>query len=487
MCTRVSQRDLAGGPRFSARIRYTAAARRRVRAEWVVIMPEAAAINESEPEAGPFAAPQGGPAEAVAAAPRATGWRQTLAPYLQLPLAVHILCLGSFVNRAGSFVTVFMTIYVSEQLGYGVQFAANCFGVFGIGSIISSLAGGQLADRFGRKPIMLFALFGAATALVAMGFVQHQWGFLTLILMFSLTVELYRPAASAMMGDLVPQIHRPLAYGLMYIAFNLGFAVAAPVGGFLAEYSFQLLFLGDAATTATYGLIILLFIRETLPATTADSSSDAASDAAAATPVRVTWSQAMAHIARDTTFLLFALATLLTSLVFMQAFSTLPIYLSQLGFTREEIGLLLSVNGILIVVCQIPVTHFMNRFHRVMVIIIGEVAIAIGFGLTTFAETGPLFLTTIIVWTMGEVIQAAFKQSLVADMAPADMRGRYMGVFSLCHAIGLTVGAPAGGRILDTWGPGVLWPLCFGIVMVAAGVYVLVFWRTRHQPTPSVD
>lgn len=455
-------------------------------------MPEAAAINEPEPsasaEGGPTASAAGGPSADPFAAPhsqandagRMSSWRKTLQPYLQLPLAVHILCLGSFVNRAGSFVTVFMTIYVSEQLGYGVQFAANCFGVFGVGSIISSLAGGQLADRFGRKPIMLFALFGAAAALVAMGFVQNRWGFLTLILMFSLTVELYRPAASAMMGDLVPQIHRPLAYGLMYIAFNLGFAVAAPVGGFLAEYSFQLLFFGDAATTATYGLIIFLFIKETLP-TAEKTSQDSAKSPGPSTTV--TWSQAVGHIAADTTFLLFALATLLTSLVFMQAFSTLPIYLSQLGFTREEIGLLLSVNGILIVVCQIPVTHLMNRFHRVLVIIIGEVAIAIGFGLTTFAETGPLFLTTIIVWTMGEVIQAAFKQSLVADMAPADMRGRYMGVFSLCHAIGLTVGAPAGGRILDTWGPNVLWPLCFGIVMVAAGVYVIVFLRTRGEST----
>lgn len=439
-------------------------------------MPEAAAIDESESDAGPFAAP-----DSVTADARQSGWRKTLAPYRQLPLAVHILCLGSFVNRAGSFVTIFMTIYVSEQLGYGVQFAANCFGVFGIGSIISSLAGGQLADRFGRKPIMLLALFGAAAALVAMGFVQNRWGFLSLILLFSLTVELYRPAASAMMGDLVPQIHRPLAYGLMYIAFNLGFAVAAPVGGFLAEYSFRLLFFGDAATTATYGLIILLFIRETLP------SHKHQADDTPSTQTRVTWSQAIQYIAGDTTFLLFALATLLTSLVFMQAFSTLPIYLSQLGFTREEIGLLLSANGILIVVCQIPVTHFMNRFHRVLVIIVGEIMIALGFGLTTFAETGPLFLTTIIVWTMGEVIQAAFKQSLVADMAPAEMRGRYMGVFSLCHAIGLTVGAPVGGRILDTWGPNVLWPLCFVIVMVAAAVYLLVFLRTRNKPVSAAE
>jgi len=89
---------------------------------------------------------------------------------------VRLLCLGSFINRAGSFVFVFMTIYISEQLGFGITYAANCFGVFGLGSIISSLAGGQLADRIGRKPVMVFALFGGAAALVLLGIVRDRWG-----------------------------------------------------------------------------------------------------------------------------------------------------------------------------------------------------------------------------------------------------------------------------------------------------------------------
>lgn len=398
--------------------------------------------------------------------------RSTLRSYLDLPTPVRLLCLGSFINRAGSFVIVFLTIYVSEQLGFGIAYAANCFGVFGLGSIISSLAGGQLADRFGRKPVMVFALFGGAAALVLLGVVRDRWGFLGLIFVFSLAIEMYRPAASAMVGDLVDAAQRPLAFGLMYIALNLGFAFAAPVGGFLAQFSFKLLFWGDALTTAAYGLIIVFCIRETHPNLSATTRGETQhSD--------VSLPAAVKHIQRDSTFLLIALATFLTSLVFMQAFSTLPIHMHQLGFSKRDIGLLLSTNGVLIVLFQLPVTHVLNRFERVGVILAGELLIGAGFGLTTFAVTGPMFLVTISVWTMGEVFQAAFKQSLVADLAPANMRGRYMGAYSLCHAAGVSIGAPIGGRILDRWGSQVLWPSCFAVMIVAAAVYGVVYVKQR--------
>jgi predicted MFS family arabinose efflux permease len=153
--------------------------------------------------------------------------------------------------------------------------------------------------------------------------------------------------------------------------------------------------------------------------------------------------------------------------------------MNQLGFSKRDIGLFLSTNGILIVLCQLPVTHMLNRFERVGVILAGELLLAAGFGLTTFAVTGPMFLITIAVWTMGEVFQAAFKQSLVANLAPVQMRGRHMGAYSLCHAVGLSVGAPLGGRIFDRWGSHVLWPSCFAVMITAAAVYGVVFVKQR--------
>ena len=185
--------------------------------------------------------------------------------YTQLPATVHLLCFGSFINRAGTFVMLFLTIYLTQQLGTGKAFASYCIGVFGFGSVVSSLVGGQLADQFGRRSTMLLALFGGATALLALSVVRNPWAFMVVLFLFALIIEMYRPASSAMIGDVTTSDQRPHAFGLLYIAVNLGFAVAPPIGGLLASQSFLWLFWVDALTTAMYGVVVLLLIRETRP------------------------------------------------------------------------------------------------------------------------------------------------------------------------------------------------------------------------------
>ena len=155
-------------------------------------------------------------------------------------MLVRVLCLGSLVNRAGSFVVIFLTVYVSEHLGFGVPFATLCMGVFGFGSMIGSMVGGQLADQLGRRIVMLLALFGGAAVLLLMGSITNPWLFMITVGVFGLVMDMYRPAASAMIADVVPAARRPHAFALMYISVNLGFAIAPIVGGFIAEYSFKL-------------------------------------------------------------------------------------------------------------------------------------------------------------------------------------------------------------------------------------------------------
>ena len=188
-----------------------------------------------------------------------------LREYLSLPRSIHILCMGSFINRAGAFVVVFLVLYLRQDLGLDVTFATRTMGVFGLGAIIASLVGGHLADQIGRRTVMLASLFGGATILVVFSFVTARWAIMPMVLVFAMVVEMYRPAASAMIADLTDPVQRPHAFGLMYVAINLGFAVGAFVGGKIAGYGFQWLFWGDALTAAIYGLIIVLAISETLP------------------------------------------------------------------------------------------------------------------------------------------------------------------------------------------------------------------------------
>lgn len=428
-----------------------------------------------------------------------------LAPYWALPWTVKLLCVGSFINRAGSFAVVFLTIYVSESLGYEKTFAANCFGVFGVGSFLASLIGGYLADQVGRKPIMLLGLFGGSAALVSLSFVEGRYLFLLNIFAFALLLDMYRPAANAMMSDVISDEQRPQAFGLLYIAFNLGFGVAAPIGGWLAGYSMQFLFWGDALTTGLFGVMVLVLLPETISLTRESDAqlpenfeaadileSDKAKSKADRNTARqktaiqhrarqktVGWKATWKQISGDADFLLLITATLLTSFIFFQGFSTLPLTLKEIGFTESEIGWLLSINGFLIVALQLPITAYLSRFERLAVILAGEILIGIGFGATALGSSAVWIGLTIAVWTVGEVLQAAFKQTLVVGFAPKEFRARYLGLFAMTHALGLMIGAPLGGQILARYGSTMLWAGCFDTAMVSSAIYLLIYLRRR--------
>lgn len=395
-----------------------------------------------------------------------------LRDYFELPLAVRILCLGSLINRAGSFVLVFLAIYASEQLGFGVTFATACIGVLGLGSMAGSLIGGHLADKLGRRGVMLFALFGGAALLVLLSTVTNRWAFMASVGIFAMISDLYRPAASAMIADLVAIDRRAHAFALMYISINLGFAIAPPIGGLLAAYSFEWLFWIDAATMIAYGLIIVFSIQEThRPEIAADQESELAENRGlSGEPLR----DVLGRVAKDIPFLLFCLSTLLIALVFVQGLSTLPIYIRQMGYSNVQFGLLMSINGALIFVFQLPITHWLSRFNAMTIVAVGGVLISIGFGLTALGS-GIVFIgSCIAIWTLGEILQAPFKQSIVTDMAPEDLRGIYLGMFTMCYASALTIGAPIGGEVLHRLGPTLLWLGTFLTAMVAVTVYLLI-------------
>lgn len=434
--------------------------------------------------------------------------RQILQNYVTLPSTVHILCLGSFINRVGSFVMLFLTIYVSEELKMGKAFASYCIGAFGVGSILSALLGGQLADQIGRRATMLIALLGGASILASISFIQNGYVFMASLFVFALIMEMYRPAASAMIGDVASSAQRPHAYSLMYISFNLGFAIAPPVGGWLASKSFQWLFWGDAFTSAMYGLVVLLLLKETHPrrqpqaamsaiaaeaqhsGDTPEASAEALASAeslqkltqpADSTIAAKEYSvlEAFGHIVRDINFLLFCFCSLITSIVFMQAFVTLPLYVRSMGFDEQQFGFMICVNGAMIVLLQLPMTHWLSRFNRIYVLLAGELLLAVGFGVTGFVTSAVTIIASIMLWTLGEILQAPYKPTIVAELAPVALRARYMGIFNISHAASIAIGAPLGGEILARFGPRVLWPACGSTLIVTSILYWILFRRLQ--------
>lgn len=408
-------------------------------------------------------------------------WRQ----YAELPRAVHILCLGTLINRAGALVLPFMALYIQEKAGFGKQFATTALGFFGFGSLAASLVGGHLADRIGRRIVMLGSLIGGAVIILIFGSLTTKPSILIGLFAFAFVADMYRPAASAMISDLVEPQRRPHAFGLMYVSINLGFSIGPMIGGIVSEYSFQWLFWGDALTTSIYAAIILFLIRETLPSRTgalSDSSQALAENASSDGPVADDAPEAagrfdaILHILGNGPFVVFCLGMTLIGIVFHQSMSTLPIHLIDLGFSKRQYGLFIAMNGVLITFAQLPLTALLTRFNRSIVIVLGAVLTAIGFGATGIAVTSYHFVGTVILWTVGEMMQSPFSQSIVGDLAPVRYRARYFGVFIMSFSSSMMIGPPIGGLILEHFGPKALWTTCF-VVGMTASLLILSIWR----------
>ncbi len=399
-----------------------------------------------------------------------------LKPYLELPRSVHILCLGTFINRAGTLLLPFLSLYLTGELGFGIQFASLAMGAIGLGSIIGALVGGQLADRIGRRPVMLLSLLGSATVLRFFGELTSPYAIIVTLVLFSSLGDMYRPAASAMIGDLVPSEKRSYAFGLMYFAINLGFPIGTVFGGMLAATWFKGLFWIDAITATVYAFIIFMFIRETLPKGHADDSPDEDALLVKKKPA------ALGHILRNVPFLVFCLGSLLLGLTYVQSFSNLPIFMESKGIGVGLYGKLVAINGVMIVVIQIPLTAWMKHRSRALFVCLAAVITGVGFGVTALCETAPLFAISIMIWTLGEIMIAPFGFAIVTDMAPEQYRGRYLGVYTMCFAGANMLGAPLGGFILASKGGTTLWMVTMLLCLIAAILYATIRKHLAIKP-----
>ena len=174
-----------------------------------------------------------------------------------LPRPVWILFLGTFLNKFGTFVVPFLTLYLTRQ-GYSLASAGMAIGAYGAGHLIASLLGGHLADTIGRRKTIVLSMFSAALAMMLLSQARSLPVIIVLTALAGLTGELYRPAATALLADLVSPSERVTAFAAYRMAFNAGWAFGPATAGFLAERGYFWLFAGDAATSVLFGLVALL-------------------------------------------------------------------------------------------------------------------------------------------------------------------------------------------------------------------------------------
>ena len=392
-----------------------------------------------------------------------------LRDYRALPRTVWVLVFGTLVNRAGSFLMPFLTLYMTAELAFSAGVATLVLSAFGFGVIFASLLGGFLADSLGRKPVMVGSLFLTAVMLLLIRSFESPQGLAAFIFLFAVVSEAFRPAASAAIADLVPSRLRPQAFSLQYLAINLGFAVAAALGGWLAVRSWNWLFYGDALTCALFALLLLVLVPETSGRAQEEGE-----------PVnRGSYKRVFAN----RTFVVFCLAATVLCLAFTQPLSTFPLHLEGLGFDAQAYGRIMAINGLMVVVLQIPITQLVAKLPRAPMVVLAALLNVAGFTTKAFVSSFGAIVLAVAIWTIGEIILASLQPSIVTDLAPAALRGRYLGVFGMTWAVAMVIATPLGGQLLERSGGQGLWLAAGATCLVAALLYASV-WRGMARPRP---
>jgi MFS family permease len=384
-----------------------------------------------------------------------------------LPREFWVLWWGTLINRLGSFVIIFLAFYLTAGRGFSASFAGLAIGLAGAGGALGVLLGGVLADRWGRRPTLFLAHIGTAVSLVALGLARSAPAIIAFSVLFGVLGNLLRPAFSAMMIDVVPPGDRHRAFSLNYWAINLGFAVAAALAGALAQINYLWLFVLDAATALIAGIAIFALVPESRPSTV-----DRPTDGRA---------QGLGTVLRDPVFMAFSGLAFLTATVFLQHTSSLPIAMARDGLAPGVFGVVIALNGVLIVAGQLFLSRPAARVDATHMMAIAAVVIGAGFGFTAWAHTAWMYGVAVVIWTIGEMIQMPSVATLLAELSPAHLRGRYQGVFQLSWGVAGFLAPVLGGWVLQHRGGTPLWAGCFLIGLVVAGGHLATGSARRRR------
>ncbi|MDH7489389.1 MAG: MFS transporter [Anaerolineae bacterium] len=394
--------------------------------------------------------------------------------YRSFPAQLWVLVVGGFINSlGGALVFPFLTLYLRQRLGISLLQVGLVFTVNAAVSLFAGMLGGFIADRFGRRRVMLVSLLASSVVLLLMGLASTYAQMVALAAAIGLAGPVSQPARDAMIADLTQPAQRPEAYSVLRVATNLGYAIGPAVGGFLASVSYLLSFgLAASASLAVFVLTWFL-VRETL--------TEAARAHASNNP-----SRGFGPVFRDTPFMLFCVLGLLTAVAYAQVTTNLPVHMKEsLGLGERYFGWVMTTNAAMVVTLQMAITRAIARWPRLPTLALGAALYGVGLGAIGLMSAFPGLIACAVIYTMGEMVISPTANAFTADQSPADMRGRYMGLLALTWGVAYGIGPALGGAMYDAGLKTALWFAAGGLGLLTALGYLAlqryVRARASHQ------
>lgn len=390
--------------------------------------------------------------------------------FIESPVAVKAVLGGVFVNKVGGFLNIFLVLFLTAK-GYSEGQAATALGVYGVGSVIGVLVGGALADRLGARNSTVLSMAGSAALVAALLYLPSYPLLMAAVALVGAVSQVYRPASATLLSELTADERQVMIFAMYRFGLNLG-TTAAPLIG-LALYhwsgnSYQLLFWGEALIALTYAVLAHLV----LPSKAAEKrvlSGDA--DAPPATG-------SYAEVFRDRRYLAFLLVVFINGVVYLQYMSTLPLDVQRSGVPIFWYTFAVAFNGAVVILFELLVTKTTQNLPAKVVV--ATCFVLLGLGVATYGmPLGPaVIILGTLLWTLAEIIGGPVVFSYPGVVAPAHLKGRYIGSFQFVFGLGAAAGPIVGGFLFLQLGRAV-WPVLGGLSLVAAAVG---FVATKQKP-----
>lgn len=375
--------------------------------------------------------------------------------YTGLSRSTWLLSAVMLINRSGTMVVPFMTVYLI-RMGYSVQLAGFVMACFGFGAFCGAYFGGRLTDKIGFYPVQLMTLIGGGLMFFVLAQMKTYWLICLFTYVLAFINEAFRPANSTAIAFYSLPENRTRSYALNRLAINLGWAVGSSLGGLLAHIDYNLLFYVDGTTNIFAAIIIWLFLKPI------DHQQDALKDDRSIKPLSPY---------NDRVYLRFILLTIFFAACFFQVFNNLSAYFfEELHFSEPLIGLLLAMNGIIIALFEMVMIYKLEgKRNTLSYISFGICLVGLSFLMFNIPGIGPgIAFLAISLLTFGEIFAMPFMNSFWISRTQPGNRGQYAALFTMAWSAAQTFGPLAGSQLAGNWGFKWLWFSAGAICMFVA-------------------
>ena len=385
-----------------------------------------------------------------------------------LPREVWIQCIATFINRSGMMVLPFLALYLHGTLGYSVEQAGIALTVFGVGAFLTAPFAGRLSDYLGARRVMILSLLLSGVTLFGLLFVKTYTLILPVTFLWAVISEAFRPASLVSITELAAPSQRKIAFSVNRLAINLGMSIGPALGGFLIIFSYPLLFVVDGATAILAGLVLVFapwrHEHQQYRQEVEGSGETTGHAVPSKPPVTI---RALVY---------FLVALIPVVVVFFQHEGAMPLFLvDDLHLPESAYGLLFTINTGIIILLEVPLNVAMSRWPHRQALALGSFLAGLGFGAMGVITSTMGVALTVVVWTFGEMILFPAAANYMADIAPAERRGNYMGFFQTTFSFSFAISGWVGTSILHHFGGATLWAATFIWGCISAAM----LWRVR--------